>query len=281
MIARQFQSELRKLLARKRTWLGFATFAALALVMPAMLHLPKVTRGLRAMIEARGYAFDDYFSGLTLALLTMRATIFFVSTLFLALVAGESVAKEVEDATMRMILSRPITRFRLLAMKYATVVLYTVALVCFIGLVALGAGLLYAGPGGFFAFGFQEQVSTFHPFADGLRRYLLTLPLLSISLLTVSSLGFMWSCFPMKPATATIAALTAFFVDLVFRTIPLFESIRPWLITTRMGSWLQVYQASIPWPAIIEDYSVLLALHATCFVVGWMVFERRDLKGTG
>jgi ABC-2 type transport system permease protein len=270
--------ELRKLIARRRTWLGFGAFAAIELLMPALFKLQKVQASFRLLIESRGYSFDEYFSGLTLALLTMRTTVFFVGTLFLAMIAGEIVAKEAEDGTLRMLFCRPVTRFRVLLQKYLAVFFYTAALVGFVGITALGAGLAYAGPGNFFAFGFQDHTSTFHLFRDGLIRYLTVLPLLSMSLLTVTSFAFMCSCFDIKPVSATIGTLSLFFVDFVFRGFPLFESIQSWFITMRMSAWMLVFQPQIPWAKIAGDYTLLLALDASCFVIGWLAFEQRDLK---
>jgi ABC-2 type transport system permease protein len=276
MLFRQFGGELRKLCARRRTWIAFAAFAAIELVMPALFLLPKVSANFRRLIEIRGESFDEYFSGLTIALLTMRATVFFIGSLFLAMVAGEIVAKEMEDGTMRMHLCRPVSRFRLLALRFCTVSLYAVALAWFVGLLALGVSLLYAGTGGFFAYGFQDHVSTFHSFREGMIRYLTVLPLLSLSLLTITSLGFMFSCFRMKPAAAIICTLTVFFTDLTFRGLAFFESIHDWFLTARMGSWMGVFQPEISWPHIAEDYVILLGLDATFFVIGWLAFQISD-----
>ena len=278
MMLRQFRGELRKLAARKRTWLGFGVFAAIELIMTALLQFPNVHAGFHPLIESRGYAFRDYFSGLTIALLTMRTTAFFIGALFLAMVGSEIVAKEVEDGALRMSLCRPVRRSRLLALKYSAIALYTAALGLFIGLFALGVGLLFTGTGGFFAFGFQDHVSTFHPFREGLVRFLAAVPLLALSLLTITSLGFLCSCCDMKPAAAAVSTLAIFLTDLVFRATPFFDSIQSWFLTTRMSAWMQVFQPQIPWLKIAEDYTLLLSLDASFFIIGWMIFEHRDLK---
>jgi ABC-2 type transport system permease protein len=278
MILRQFWDEVRKLASRKRNWMAFGAFLGIELIMAGLYRLPRVQDSFRLLIESRGQSFDTYFSGLTLALLTMRTTVFFIGTIFLAMVAGEIVAKEVEDGAMRMLLCRPVRRIRIVFLKYLTVTLFCIALVGFIAALALGIGLLYAGTGDFFAFGFQDHVSTFHPFREGLVRYCSVVPLLSLSLATVTSLGFMWSCFNLKPAAAIVATLTVFFADLTFRATPFFESIHTWCLTARMGAWMQVFQPQVPWPEILEDYTILIALDASFFVIGWLAFELRDLK---
>jgi ABC-2 type transport system permease protein len=278
MILAQFRGEMLKLAMKRRTWLGFAFFAVLELVMMGICFFPSVSANFRELIESRGHSFEEYFSGLTLALLTMRTTVFFVATLFLALVAGDIVARETEDGSIRMILVRCASRFRVIALKYAAVATFTIALVSFIGLYALAISLGWAGRGNFFAFGFQDHVSTFHPFRGGVIRYLSSLPLLCLSLLTVTSVAFMFSCFDMKPATASTAALSIFFVDLLFRGMPLLAGIHDWLITARMGAWMQLFQPQIPWREVAVDYTILLALDASCVVIGWAAFARRDFK---
>jgi ABC-2 type transport system permease protein len=179
---------------------------------------------------------------------------------------------------MRMILSRPVTRLRILALKYLATVLYTTLLAFFIGLTSLAAGFLYERPGGFFVFGMVEHIYAFHEFWPGLMRYFAILPMLVLSLLTVNATAFFLSCLNMKPAAATICTLTIFFVDYVFRSLPFFESLEPYFIATRLGTWMQVFERDIPWPHIWEDYTVLLAVDATLFVLGWLSFERRDFK---
>jgi ABC-2 type transport system permease protein len=106
----QLRGELRKLFARKRTYIGFGAFLLIELLVLGLLQLPRVQGSFRKMIERAGYGFEDYFSGLTLAFLILTWTIFFLGALYLSLVAGDVVSKEVEDGTMRMILCRPVSR---------------------------------------------------------------------------------------------------------------------------------------------------------------------------
>ncbi|MEA3213197.1 MAG: type transport system permease protein [Chthoniobacter sp.] len=274
----QLNGELRKLFARKRTHLGFVVFGGVALLMPLLLELPKVKNTFRLLIEQRGRSFDEYFSGLTIAFLTMRATILLIGALYVALVAGDIVAKEVEEGTIRMLLSRPISRVRLLGLKYLSAACYTAVLIVFIGLCAVATGFAYERGSGILALGAQEQIFVFHPLGAGFARYLSALPLLFVSLLTITSTAFCFSCFEMKPAAASVSTMSIFFVDIVFRSLPFFESIEPYFITSHMSAWMQVFQLEIPWPRIIHDFTLLLAADATLFVLGWMNFETRDFK---
>lgn len=274
----QFRHELRKLFARKRTWLGFGAFLGVELIILALLQLPRVQRSWKFIIERAGYGFEDYFSGITLAFQILIWTIFFLGGLFVALVAGDIVAKEVEDGTLRMTLCRPISRVRLLLLKYLACVLYTFALIFFIGLSALGVATLREGFGGFFAFQPIQGLFALFESGPGHVRYLAALPLLALSMCSVASIGFMLSCWNMKPAAATIATLTYFIADAIFRSIPYFEDIKQWFLTTHLEAWYDVFRTPIPVEKMIGDYAYLLAVDATLVIVGVIAFQVRDFK---
>jgi len=274
----QLRGELWKLFARKRTYLGFAVFLALELLILLLFQLPKVQRAWRHILENAGYGFDQYFSGITLAFQVVLWTTSLLGGLYLALVAGDIVAKEVEDGTLRMTLCRPISRGRLLAVKYVTCVIYTFALAFFIGLSALAVGVARQGTGGFFVFQPLEKLFVIYDFGPGLLHYLGSLPVLGLSMLSVTSLAFMISCCNVKPAAATICTLSYFIADMIFRGIPYFESIKPWFISTHTESWYNSLRTPLPWQRMIEDYAYLLGVDATFLLIGFVIFSSRDFK---
>jgi ABC-2 type transport system permease protein len=278
LFLRQLHGELWKLFARKRTYIGFGAFFAVEILVLLLFQLPKVQRSWRGLIERAGYGFEEYFSGVTLAFQIVFWTTFLLGGLYIALVSGDVVAKEVEDGTLRMTLCRPVSRLRVLMLKYLTCLIYTFALIFFIGLSALAVGLLRQGTGGFFAFQPLQNLFVLYDFKEGLLRYLSSLPLLALSCVSVASLGFALSCFNMKPAAATISTLSYFIADSIFQRIPYFDSIKMWFITTHIDAWYDVYRSPIPWPRLAEDYTYLLAVDLTLVIVGAVAFQCRDFK---
>ena len=274
----QFWHELTKLFARPRTSIGFGVF----LLVETLVVIGASQRGPREMfrraIEGNGYGFASYFSGLTLGLQMVMWTVFLLGGLYLALVSGDVMSKEVEEGTMRMILCRPAPRWRIGLLKYLTCAVYTFVLAIFIGLSALVVGTLYRGAGGLFAVAPFEHVFALYPFGPGTARYLGALPVLAAGLLSFSSVGFMFSCLKMKPAAATIVTLTLFFFDFIFHNVPYFESYKPYFLTTHMSAWLQVFVPHIPWRQIGADMAYLGALDLTFVVLGIVAFSQRDFK---
>ena len=274
----QFRGELTKLFARPRTYIGFGAFVFIEVLILLLMLIPKVQFGLRHQIENQGYLPDLYFSGLTLAVIVVSATIILIAPLFLALIAGDVVSKEVEDGTMRLILSRPVARFRVLLVRYLAAILYTLIFVIFIAVSALLIGLARQGIGGLFVIYPGEKILAIYEFWPGLQRLLISIPLMALSYMTVTSLGFLFSCCNMKPASATIVCLALYLIDVVFQGFPQFASIREYFLSTHISTWKNVYQPIVPVWAMVEDYAYLLGANVTFFVLGALIFQGRDFK---
>lgn len=274
---RQFRGELRKLFARKRTYIGFGAFFALEMLILALFQLPKVQRTWRTLIERAGFVFEQYFSGVTLALIILMAT-FLLTMLFLALVGGDMIAKEVEDGTLRMTLCRPVSRMRLIAVKYGACVLYTFALVIFVGVSALTVGVLRHGIGGLFVWAPEPQIFALYDWGEGVARFASSLFFYALSFLSITTLAFTLSCFNMKPAAATIVALTYFFIDFILFHLPYFETVKDWFITRNMQAWTHIFREQIPWERMLEDYAYLIGIDCTLVVIGALAFQSRDFK---
>lgn len=278
LFLRQLGGELRKLFARKRTFIGFGIFLGLEAVVLILLRLEKVKGAFRATIEKAGYDPDFYLSGLTLGFVISIAAVLVLGGLFLSLVAGDIVSKEVEDGSMRMMLCRPVTRGRILLLKVIVSCLYTFALMFFVMITALVSGFINSGLGGLFAVSPFEGVFAFYDFWPGLVRYLIAIPLLSLSLCTVTMIAFCFSCTNMKPAAATVLTLSLLFADNILRLFPYFQSIQEYFLTAKIASWIHIFEYRIPWEMMVENYAWLIAVDVTLFFVAWAIFESRDFK---
>ena len=279
LLLRQVGHELVKLFARRRTYIGFGAFLAVQLAILLLLEHPKAKANVGRLLTANGLDFSEHYRGLTLAVVIIVFTFVLLGALYVALVAGDIVAKEVEDGTMRMVLSRPVARLRLLAIKYAACTVYTVVLVLFLAATALLFASVYKGGlGKLFVFIPEEELFAFYDTGEGLWRYARAAACLAYATLAVSSMAFMFSCFKMKPAAATILTLSVFFVDLVLQNMPFFRSFRGWFMTYHSGFWARTFHDVPPWPSILVSITYLGTLSVTFAAVGAMRFCTRDLK---
>ena len=97
-------------------------------------------------------------------------------------------------------------------------------------------------------------------------------------MMTVSSVAFFLSCLPIKPAAATISALSYILIDMILRNTGFMESYDHFLLTKHMSSWARVMLEQVPWAILIRSYAVLTAVSLSLFVLGTAVFQARDLK---
>lgn len=278
LFLQQWKGELLKLFIRRRTYIGFAAFVALELALLLLARLQGVGRFL-GRISGRGTGFEHYHSALTLAMFVLGLSVVILGALYIALVAGDIVAKENEDGHYRLLLSRPVSRLRLLTLKYLTCVCYAVVLIQFITWSVLTLGIILMGwGGGFFAWAPEVSLMAFYEWGPGLERFALASVFLSISMTTVGSVAFFLSCLPIKPAAATIAALSYVLIDWILQRSNAVESYEHFLITKHMGAWARILAEQIPWAVIIRSYAVLTAVSLSLFVMGAAIFEARDLK---
>lgn len=275
----QWQGELLKLFARRRTYIGFAAFLALEIAILIIFRLKGVERVFERMIARQGMAFEQYYSALTLAFMILGISVVLLGAIYLALVAGDIVAKEGEDGHYRLLLVRPISRSRLLLIKYLTCMGYTFVLIQFITWSAFGLGLALKGwGGGFFVMAPEIGLLSFYDWDFGLQRFALASVFLSCSMMTISSIAFLFSCLPIKPAAATIGALSYFIIDRILKETGFMENYDHLLLTKHIVSWTRLLVEDIPWPIIIRDYTALAAVCLTCLILGIAIFESRDLK---
>ena len=275
----QLQGELWKLFARKRTYMGFLAFVLLQVALFFVFHWLGGENRLRKTITSNGQMFENYFSALTLAHIISGFSVVLLGALYLSLVSGDIVAKESEDGHMRLLLVRPISRLRLLGLKYAACTAYAFVLIQFAAYSALLLGICIRGwGGGLFAFTPEYGIASFFDASEGLRRYALGATALSLGMTTVSSIGFCFSCMKIKPAAATIAALSYVLIDFIVRQANLMESHEELLITKHIAVWGRFFMDDIPWAIVIRSGTVLAAINLSLFVIGAAVFQSRDLK---
>ncbi|MGJ8633178.1 MAG: ABC transporter permease [Luteolibacter sp.] len=280
MFFQQLRGELRKLFGRPRTYMGYGAFLGLEVLILAVYKLEQSQRTMRGIVERNGLEFSTYYSSLTITFTIMLLSMFLLGSIYFALVAGDIVAKENEDGNLRMVFARPISRLRLLLVKYTAVCLYTVSFVFFVGVSGYAMAAVAVGvDGGLFVL--EPKMKVFSAFPDwweGAGRLALSAGGIAVSMVTLSSIAFMFSCFKIKPAAATIMTLTILFVDMILQGFPFFKPYEEYFVTWRMSAWVFFMEQHISWPKIVESYAFLMGLNATLFTVGWLSFQTRDFK---
>ncbi len=222
MLLPYLRNELWKLFGKKRTYIGFGAFLLAQNAMLLFFQLGPVKRRMEGLLAGNGYLAQEYISALTVALFMILPQIVMFMPLYATLVGGDLVAKEAEDGTLRMILSRPISRFQLLLAKGFAGAIFSILLVAVLGATALCFARIWFPWRSMFV-SLPGTAFSVLPAGEGLRLYLFSHVFTAINATTILGLAFMFSCFNMKPAAATILALSFLFLNLVMESIPFFE----------------------------------------------------------
>ena len=284
MLFAQLQNELRKLFGKARTYIGFGAFLVAQNAMLLAFHFSHWQKQVQRVLEGNGHFALDYISALTVALVMIIPQIVLLMPLYVCLVGGDMVAKEAEDGTLRMVLCRPISRLRLLTIKWLAGVVFSIVLVLALGAMALlFARMWFPWKGMFVSSTFiplppSDQIFNVLSAGNGLKLYAFQHVFLSVNAATMMTLAFMFSCFNIKPAAATVLGLSFLLLNLVMENIPFFTDYREFMLLHHFRAWVAVYGDPIQWSRIIGSLCVLAGFNLTCFIIGATAFQLRDIK---
>ena len=141
---RFLRSELALIFGRRRNWVGLAVLAALPIIM-----------GVSAKVDAPtepGPGGPDFFSsitdnGLFVALAALAVEISLFLPIAVSAISADSLAGEANSGTLRYLLAVPVHRTRLLAVKYAAVVIFAGAATLLVAATGTVVGLALFGGG--------------------------------------------------------------------------------------------------------------------------------------
>jgi ABC-2 type transport system permease protein len=281
----QLKNELWKLFGKKRTYIGFSMLMLAQLAIILILRFnPSAHRSVEHAIEANGFLGTEYFSMLTVATFMAFVLAYTLLPLYVALVGGDLVCKEYEDGTLRMILSRPVSRVRLLFLKWLAGVVFSIVLVAMLaagGLIC--SAIMFPATGGLFAqlpddTAIGAANTGIFPFQEGLQRFLFAHLFMVLKAVTIMSLAFMFSCFNMKPAAAAILALSIILIDRILMEFPFFHDLKQYFLGHYLNAWQTFYYQHLWLWHLGESAAMLCAFSLTFLIIGLAVFQVRDIK---
>ena len=287
--------ELFKIFKRPRTYIAFGAIAAIVFLIQIALKFDgKSYIGLLLKSLEGSFDFSDEFkskilNGYLICFLILN-TLLIQMPLLVALIAGDAIAGEANMGTLRLSLTKPISRTEYMVVKFAASVIYTLAL-----LICMAALALF---GSMFIFGTNDMVILRSagieqiPVFDVLWRYLAAFGYAAVALTTVSALAFLLSVFAensIGPIIATMSIVIVFTI-LSEMNIPIYDqTIKPYLFTSHMVAWKGFFYVkadsegtTIPGsienlPAILRSLCVLLIYIAVFFGGAVWVFKKKDI----
>ena len=272
-----FVLETYKIIKKWRTYIGFITLAVIIpLIMLAMkLEDGHFIQGATRQLQNDFIFVGNLFNGWFITHLIMNSL--FVHIPFLiTLVAGDVLAGEATSGTYRLLLSRPISRTKVLIVKYMTTIFYTTIFILFMALFSLGLGLLIFGTGDLITFGKEILLI---PSDELWWRFAVAFIGAIIGMWTVASLAFLLSSFVENAIGPIIGTMAVLIVLLIISQLPVkfFEPYKPYLFTTYFTVWLKAFEDPVNWKEYFEWLGYLLAYCLGFFLITLYIFRRKDI----
>lgn len=237
-------SELALLFRRRRTWAMLAALAAVPILIGVAVKLssgPSSGDGPPFLDAVAG-------NGLFTALVGILVCIPLFLPLTVAVVAGDAVAGEAGHGTLRYLLISPVSRLRLLVLKYISAAVFCVVAVAVVALAGVLIGLLLfpVGPVTLIS---GDVVSL----GQGLGRIGLVVGYVALSLLGLSALGLFISTLTDVPIGAMAATAVLAVVAQILGSLPQLDWLHPWLFSNHWLDFADLLRQPVLWDAFGQN----------------------------
>ncbi|MBX2905258.1 MAG: ABC transporter permease subunit [Taibaiella sp.] len=273
------QIELYKIFRRPRTYISFGVVTAIAFIFQLAMKA-----GGREFFEFGMQDVTDTFNvqgsiinGYLVGYLILQSLLVQIP-LLVALVAGDTLAGEANLGTLRLLLTRPISRPQLVLIKFLASSVYTILLILWLAVVALFLSLLLFGTGDMINLKSETFVLLLKD--DVMWRYGCAFLFAVVAMTAIAALSLFLSAFAdnsIGPIIATMAIVVVLTI-LSNLELPLFNAIRPYLFTSHMIGWKGFFDDPIPYAAIGKS-AMVLVLYILGLVGGTIFyFNKKDIS---
>jgi ABC-2 type transport system permease protein len=265
-----YRWELRKLISQKRTYLGLG----LVVILPLFFVIFQNVHQRHDRGGDNIFAAQITQSGLATPVLMLLFLSVFMLPLAAALVAGDIVAAEDGNGTLKTILTRSVNRGQVFAAKVLTAITYATIAVFLSAAVATVAGIA--------SWGFLS-VRTFSGTIVSAPEALLLVfaanAIYLIPLMAVAAIGVLLSTATRNSAAAVVGTVGFVILLFIVAQIPGLEGIKPYLLTEQFENWHGLLRTPTDWAPIAHSAWVCALYGIPALVAGYLVFLRRDVAG--
>jgi ABC-2 type transport system permease protein len=267
---RLLRSELRLIFGRRRNQAGLAVLAAIPLIIAIAVRVSNPS----PQDSAQG---PEFFGNITsnglfvaLAALTVELPLFL--PLGVAAISSDTIAGEANLGTLRYLLTVPVHRTRMLAVKYAAVVIFafvSTLLVATVG-VLIGLALFGGGPVTLLS---GSQIGL----GAAILRLLMVCAYIAIGLCALGAIGMFVSTLTEQPIGGTIAVVMFTVINFILGTIPQVDWLHPYLLTHYWMSFGDLLRDPVAWQNVQRGLLSAAVYGVIFWSAAWARFGSRDV----
>ncbi len=271
------QLEFRKLFSRGVTYVGFIAIMLIVLIIQIGMFvegqklLDFLVKSMADVFMFEGNLINSY----SVSYIIMNSLWIHIPIL-VAIVAGDMVSGEAGRGTFRLLLTRPVSRTKLLTAKFITAQVYTSMLVVFLMILSLGLGRLFWKPGDMMVIMNTINILDMN---DIWWRFFVAFGYGVISMWVVAGLAFLFSSMStnsLLPIVSSMSVLILFTILSNF-SLGIFEVIKPFLFTSYLSGWQLFFDDPVDWNQVLRATLVLLGHITAFYLLALQIFTRKDI----
>lgn len=286
------QFELFKIFKKPRTYIAFGAIAAIILLIQVALLVngkEYVKFMLSNLDDTLDIPYDQINNGYWIGFSILNLLLIHVPIL-VALVTGDIIAGEAGMGTLRLLVTKPISRTKIVLTKFIACVIYTFILLIWTAFLSVFISMLLFGTNDLIV-GKEFEILQIER-VDVLWRYAAAFGFSAVALVVVASLSFFLSVLSensIGPIVATVAIIIVFTIMSEMQ-IPIYDNtVKPYLFTTHMLGWKgffyidsdndgQTIRGSIQnLPAIMRSLAVLGGYIVLFISLSILIFRKKDI----
>jgi ABC-2 type transport system permease protein len=271
-------NELIKIAAKPRSYIGIGAVTLIAGIIlfamytDGMNFISFVTKPFEQTLSFEG----NILNGNLIAFIILQMLIIHVP-LLIALVTGDLVSGEGAMGTVRLLLTKPISRTSILFSKFLAGCAYTFVLLLWLMILSLVVGKLLFGTGDLMVLDSNGLIVLQQH--DLAWRFACGFSLSFLSLVMIATLSLTLSCFSensIGPIVSTMAIIILFTI-IGALDVPVLQKIQPYLFTNHMVAWRNFFEDPLPVWKIVKSMVVLLVHIVGLLSIAVYKFNKKDI----
>jgi len=278
MFLKSTYNEFIKIAAKPRSYIGIGAITLIvgivlfAMKMDGKMYISFITAPFEQSLSFEG----NILNGNLMAFIILQMLIIHVP-LLIAFVTGDLISGEGAMGTIRLLLTKPISRTSILLSKYLAGCAYTLIVLLWLGFMAIFIGKQMFGAGDLMVLNsdgliiLQESDIGWRFFYGFLLAYL--------ALVMIATLSLTLSCFSENSIGPIVSTMGIIILFTIIGTldVPAFESIQNYLFTTHMAAWRSFFNDPLPIDDIKNSIIVLVVHIVGLLGIAIYKFNKKDI----
>ncbi len=290
------QIELYKISRRPRTYIAFAAIMAIVLIFQfafkadGQSYMNLMLQNVQDNFEIdRSKAINGYFM-----CYIILNTLLVQVPILVALIAGDAISGEANMGTLRLLLTKPVSRTKIILVKFIASFIFTIVLLIWMAIFALLVSMFVFGIDDMLIFRVKGDESQIMQITkdDVLWRYIAAFAYAAVALTVIAAMAILMSVFAensIGPIVATVC-IVIFFTIVSNLNVPIIDkNVKPYLFTSYLVGWKgffyinanadgQPIKGSIEnWPAIRNSLCILIGHIIIMLGIAVAAFNKKDI----